>query len=95
MQNLCFSPPAHVQAPCISGFKNYKETIDSSGRAVLVEVENPYEGLSADSFSLQSQLDAGVPLQHLSPISSDSLSSVDKNNAAAEKFIKNLNPKND
>lgn len=90
MLNLSFHPSPHVHKPCSSGFKNYVEKTDASGHSVLVECPNPYEGLSADSFSLQAQIDAGVPMQHLGPVSSGSLSSIDKNNREAEFFVGKL-----
>lgn len=88
MFNLTFKskPPKK----CCSGFKNYVEKTDKNGNSCLVECADPYEGLSAESFSLQAQIDAGVPLEHLSPISTGSLFEVDQNNKGAESFVFNL-----
>lgn len=90
MLNLSFTPPEVSHEPCSSGFKNYREEMDSSGRSVLVEVDDPFEGLSADSFSLSAQIDAGVPLSHISSVDASGLSSIDRNNAAASEFVNSM-----
>ena len=90
MINLSINCPPPDSGACCSGFKNYKETTDAQGRSVLVECSDPYEGMSADSFGLAAQLEAGVPMQHISPISSGSLSQIDANNREAELFVENL-----
>lgn len=89
MQNLSFIHSSPVRGD-VSGFKNYSEQSDSSGRSVLVEVIDPYDGLSADSFSLQAQIDAGVPLHHFDSVSPDGLSSVDRNNLEGDLFVNKM-----
>lgn len=95
MQNLSFKPSEKTQKPCSSNFPLYVEQMDSQGRTVLVESKDPYEGLSAESFELDAQLAAGVPMTHFAPISSNSLSAIDRNNVEGEKFVNSLTPKNE
>lgn len=90
MQNLSFRPPEVTEKPAVSHYPLMIEKRDSSGRSVLVETKDPYEGLTPESFDLENQLEAGVPLEKISPISSNSVSAIDMNNSNAEKFIDSL-----
>lgn len=49
MQNLSFRPPEVTEKPAVSHYPLMIEKRDSSGRSVLVETKDPYEGLTPAS----------------------------------------------
>lgn len=62
----------------------------SEGVYQMVEVpyKNPYNGVSADSFSLSSQLASGAKLSPCKPILKDDINSIDSYNSLTPNFEK-------
>lgn len=94
MNNLSFSRPSPDGDKFSVSFGMFVQTEHSDGSVSLDPVKDPYEGLLGESFSLQAQLDAGVPLQKIGNVSSGLLSEVDKSNFNASNFMSNLESEN-
>lgn len=87
MQNGNFKPRVLPSAPVVSGFVHCVESVDSDGNSTLVPCKYPYDGLDGDSFDLNNQIEAGIPLKHVEGYRATGVHAADVNNKSAEFFI--------